>query len=111
MLPEPPYYAVIFTSQLRNEHPQDYDSTAEAMLSLARTMHGYLGFESARESSFGVAISYWDSLEAIAHWRDHEQHRSARDRGRAQWYAHFDLRVARVERQYSWSFVAPEQGK
>ena len=108
MQPEPPYYAVIFTSQLRVTELREYDSTAQAMLSLARTMPGYLGYESAHESGFGVTVSYWDSLEAIAAWRDHEDHRRARENGRALWYARFDVRIARVERTYGWSFDAKD---
>ena len=103
MLPEPPYYAVIFTTQVRGHLAPEYDETAEAILALAKTMPGYLGFESARDSELGVAVSYWESLEAIAAWRDNAEHTAARNRGRAQWYACYDLRIAKVERQYSWS--------
>jgi heme-degrading monooxygenase HmoA len=104
LLPDPPYYAVIFTSRLRTAGDSDYDATAAEMEQLARTMPGYLGFESARESGLGIAVSYWDSLEAIERWRDDEAHAAARARGRSHWYAHFDLRVTKIERQYSWTF-------
>lgn len=108
MLPEPPYYAVIFTSRLRDEADSDYAATADEMAQLASTMPGYLGFETARESGLGIAVSYWDSLESIKAWRDNEEHAAARARGRSHWYAHFDLRVCRVERQYSWSHETNE---
>ena len=103
MLPEPPYYAVIFSSTMQAAPGSGYEEAAEAMLTLARTMPGYLGFESARDSGLGITVSYWDSLEAIAAWRDNAEHAAVRSRGRAQWYEHFDLRIAKVERQYSWT--------
>ena len=47
--PDPPYYAVIFTSE-RNPGDDGYGETADRMLELARGMPGYLGVESARDA-------------------------------------------------------------
>lgn len=96
--PEPPYFAVIFTSQ-RTEGDQGYDAMADRMVELATKQPGFLGVESARDAGgFGITVSYWSSLEAIAAWRAHAEHRVAQETGRKQWYAHFKTRVARVER-------------
>lgn len=96
--PEPPYFAVIFTSQ-RTEGDHGYDAMADRMVELATKQHGFLGVESARDAGgFGITVSYWSSLEAIAAWRAHAEHRVAQETGRKQWYAHFKTRVARVER-------------
>jgi heme-degrading monooxygenase HmoA len=46
--PEPPYYAVIFTS-VRNDGDQGYDEAAQQMLELASRQPGFLGFETARQ--------------------------------------------------------------
>ena len=46
--PEPPYYAVIFTS-LRTEGDQGYGAMAERMVELAAQQPGFLGVESARD--------------------------------------------------------------
>lgn len=62
--PEPPYYAVIFSSR-RTEDDQGYTEMAEKMLQLAAMQPGFLGVESARED-LGITVSYWKSLEAIA---------------------------------------------
>ena len=37
----------------------------------------------------------------IAGWKRHMEHRVAQDRGKKQWYEHYELRVAKVERAYS----------
>ncbi|WP_137823165.1 antibiotic biosynthesis monooxygenase [Pseudomonas sp. D(2018)] len=98
--PEPPYYAVIFTS-LRSETEQDYAATAERMLELARDQPGFLGVESARGSDgLGITVSYWRSEEEIRTWRTQAEHREAQRRGREQWYRAFRTRVAYVEREY-----------
>ena len=96
--PEPPYYAVIFTTQ-RTEVDDGYGAMADFMVELASQQPGFLGVESVRDASgFGITVSYWASQEAIAAWREHAQHRVARDTGRKKWYERFETRVARVER-------------
>ena len=96
--PTPPYWAVLFTSTRTRHDPAGYERAAQRMLELARRQPGFLGVESARGADgVGITVSYWDSLEAIAAWREHPEHLEVQARGRGLWYADFDLRVARVE--------------
>lgn len=98
--PEPPYFAVIFSSK-RSAGDRGYEETATRMVELARGMPGFLGMESVRDADgFGVTVSYFDTEDAIRAWRDHPEHAAARHRGRSEWYEHFELRIARVERAY-----------
>jgi len=96
--PEPPYYAVIFTS-IRNEGDRGYKAMTRRMLELAREQPGFLGVESAREE-LGITVSYWESPQAIRHWKEHMDHQLAQARGRAFWYKAFSARIARVDRAY-----------
>jgi heme-degrading monooxygenase HmoA len=96
--PEPPYYAVIFTS-LRTDVLDGYREMTEKMLELSAQQPGFLGIESARgEDGLGITVSYWESEEAIANWRRHGEHRVAQSTGLERWYAEFATRVAKVER-------------
>lgn len=98
--PAPPYYAVIFSSQ-RSQGEGGYGAMAERMVELAAFQPGYLGIESSRDADgFGITVSYWRSEADIAAWKRNAEHSVARERGRSQWYQHFELRVARVERAY-----------
>jgi heme-degrading monooxygenase HmoA len=99
--PSPPYYAVIFTS-LRTDADDGYGATAERMVEIARTMPGFLGVESAREG-LGITVCYWQSLEAIAAWKAQAEHALAQQLGKEKWYRAFHTRIARVERDDSWS--------
>lgn len=100
-LPEPPYYAVIFSAQ-RTEGDNGYGEMAARMQALAATMPGYLGFESARdEDGFGISVSYWESEDAIRNWKANAAHLAAQKRGREEWYEDYIVRVARVERAYA----------
>ncbi|WP_421185117.1 antibiotic biosynthesis monooxygenase family protein [Aeromonas enteropelogenes] len=96
--PEPPYYAVIFTSE-RTNVDEGYAAMAERMLALARTQPGFLGVESARDG-VGITVSYWRDLESIRHWKGDLEHKEAQRLGREQWYRTFKTRIARVERDY-----------
>jgi heme-degrading monooxygenase HmoA len=97
-VPEPPYFAVIFTS-IRSATPDDgYAETAARMEQLAREQPGFLGVESARcDDGLGITISYWESMEAIAAWGQHAEHLLAQKGGREKWYESYSIRVSRVE--------------
>jgi len=106
--PEPPYYVVIFTNRRAgwrdNMVDAAYGAAAERMEELAGTIPGYLGIETARGADgVGITVSYWDSEEAIARWRDHPEHLDAQSRGRRDWYEWYELRVGQVERARSFS--------
>jgi len=99
--PSPPYYAVIFSS-LRTPGDHGYEAMAQRMTELAAGQAGYLGVESVRGADgFGITVSYWTDPEAIRAWKAHAEHLLAQERGRREWYRHYELRVARVERAYN----------
>lgn len=98
--PQPPYYAVIFTSE-RADEDHGYAEMAEEMVKLASLQPGFLGVESAREG-VGITVSYWDSLEAIQKWKQNERHLVAQRKGMAEWYRTYKTRVCKVERDYGF---------
>lgn len=96
--PEPPYYAVIFTS-VRTPVDDGYGAMAARMVELASQQPGFLGVESAREA-VGITVSYWKDLDSIRAWKQQVEHREAQRLGREQWYAAYRTRICRVERDY-----------
>ena len=99
--PPPPYYAVIFTSQLRPEH-DGYGDMADLMTTLASQQPGFLGVESTRGADgLGITVSYWESRQAIAAWKANAEHQVAQETGKRKWYAHYEMRIALVERTYA----------
>jgi heme-degrading monooxygenase HmoA len=99
-MPKPPYYAVIFTS-LRTDGDNGYADTARRMVELAAQQPGFLGIESARDG-LGITVGYFRSLEDIAAWKKNVEHVEAQRRGRADWYTHYRVRIAKVEREYGF---------
>ena len=97
--PKPPYYSVIFTSTL-NENHLGYAEMGDRLETLAQDQEGFLGIESAR-SEIGITVSYWKDLDSIRKWKAHSEHRVAQEKGRSIWYGQYMVRIAKVERDYS----------
>ena len=99
---EPPYFAVIFSSQRTGSGRDEYDQAARRMVELAAEQPGFLGIESLRGADgFGITVSYWESEAAIAAWKANVEHRQAQHKGRSEWYERYEVRVARIERAYA----------
>ena len=100
-LPEPPYYAVIFSSRRNGDDETGYAAAAQRMVELAAQQPGFLGIEATRDAEgFGITVSYWRDEASIAAWKRNAEHARTRAHGRVHWYDHYQLRVARVERAY-----------
>jgi heme-degrading monooxygenase HmoA len=103
-LPARDAIAVIFVTQRTDADAAGYQAAAEAMMALVTVQPGYLGAESVRGGDgLGITVSYWADDASARAWRDHVEHAAVRALGRARWYAHYRLIVARVERAYQWS--------
>jgi len=96
--PKPPYYAVIFTSELSAD-TDGYAQMGERMMELAAQQDGFLGVESTRnEDGYGITVSYWKDDASIQAWKQNTEHLEAQQKGKHQWYKSYHLRVAKVER-------------
>ncbi len=99
-LPDPPYYAVIFSAQ-RRDGDHGYGAMADKMAELAAGRAGYIGVESTRDANgFGITVSYWTDEQALIAWKAEAQHLLAQKLGKTLWYQYYTLRIARVERAY-----------
>jgi heme-degrading monooxygenase HmoA len=98
--PEPPYFAVIFTSR-RTAVDDGYEEMADRMVELASRQPGFLGIDSARGiDGLGITVSYWASEADIRAWKANSEHRLAQMAGNQTWYERFEVRIAKVERAY-----------
>ena len=101
--PEPPYYAVIFTSKRATDDGHAYGAMAQRMADLGSRYDGFLGIESARGADgIGITVSYWTTDDAARAWKQVAEHLGAQRLGRERWYDGYVTRVATVERDYAW---------
>jgi len=98
--PNPPYYAVIFTS-IRTGNNEGYEDMASEMIELASKQKGFLGVESAR-NGLGITVSYWESLDSIKKWKANSRHLLAQSLGQSRWYQNYKTRICLVERDYEF---------
>ena len=106
--PEPPYFAVIFTSR-RTAGDRGYAAMARRMEELGSRSPGFLGIESARgPDGLGITVSYWRDEASILAWKREAEHRRAQRAGRETWYETYAVRIARVERAYDFAAVRDE---
>jgi heme-degrading monooxygenase HmoA len=104
--PEPPYYAMIFTSQ-RSAGDNGYAAMSEKMVNLGTRYPGFLGIESVRNAAgVGITVSYWRDQESILAWKRDTEHEKAQRGGQKTWYDHYEVRIAKVERAYAFDRAA-----
>jgi heme-degrading monooxygenase HmoA len=102
--PEPPYFAVIFTSKRALDDGRAYGAVAQRMVDLGARYGGFLGIESARgEDGIGITVSYWRDESSLLAWKRDTEHEKAQRGGREAWYEAYHVRVARVERAYGFA--------
>ena len=96
--PEPPYYAVIFTTMRVNDPNDGYTEMSERLEKMVCDQPGYIVMESVREDNgFGVTVNYWIDEASISNWKNNLEHRDAQEIGMTDWYKNYFLRIAKVE--------------
>lgn len=106
---EAPYYAVIFTS-LKKLDSDDYNLMAERMEKLGSSQPGFLGTQSVRgNDGLGITVSYWKTLADVASWKANQEHQEAQEQGHRNWYAGYEVRICKVERQYNFGELHPSK--
>jgi len=97
-------YTVIFEVFIRDGKQDDYLQEAARLREHLPQMPGFISierFESLYTEGKLLSLSYWESEEAIANWREFEAHRAAQQRGRDEVFDSYRISVAQVLRQYS----------
>jgi len=108
--------AIIFESKPHPDQRDRYLEAAARLKPLLADQDGFISverFESLTEPGKLLSISFWRDEEAVAKWRQVEQHRRIQQAGRKSIFADYRLRVAAVIRDYSLNErdEAPEDSK
>jgi|AACY02.1.fsa_nt_gi heme-degrading monooxygenase HmoA len=97
-------YVVLFTNQLAEKDSLPYHEFATELHKEVTEQPRFLGMESYRNpEGTGITISYWESKDAIAHWKKHSLHQAAQHFGKEKAYAWYKLRVCAIEREYHFT--------
>ncbi len=95
--------AVIFEVFPADGHMQDYLEIAAELKPLLEKVDGFISverFQSLSDPNKLLSLSFFESEQAVQHWRTLAKHRSAQGAGRAGVFSNYRLRVASVVRDY-----------
>ena len=95
--------AIIFESKPHPDQRDRYLDAAARLKPLLADIDGFISverFESLTEPGKILSISFWRDEEAVAKWRQVEQHRRTQQAGRNAVFSDYRLRVATVIRDY-----------
>ena len=95
--------AVLFEAWPGEGRDARYFDLAAALRPELDAIDGFLGierFRSLADPDKLLSLSWWRDEAAVARWRTAERHRAAQAEGRAEIFADYRLRIARVIRDY-----------
>ncbi|HZO80694.1 MAG TPA: antibiotic biosynthesis monooxygenase [Candidatus Binataceae bacterium] len=97
---------VVFRFRMREDltaaEREEYNATAQRLMELTSGMPGFVSIREWHNKGETLGITEWASLEALAAWRDHPEHRKAQERGRELFYAEYDVSICQPLHQYSF---------
>ena len=96
-------YAVIFEVEPETGRVQDYLDIAARLRPELEKIDGFISierFKSLSQEGKILSLSFWRDEEAIARWRQQEQHQVAQRAGRDRIFRDYRIRVTAVVRDY-----------
>lgn len=95
---------IVFRTRLKpGTQLETLGQLGERMYELASSMPGYISYKDfAAEDGENVSIIEFESLETLAAWRDHPEHKIAQQRGRNEFFSEFHVQVCTTVRDSSF---------
>ena len=97
-------YAVIFEVWPTKKGKEEYLKIASFLKEFLKDRKGFISierFQSLSDESKLLSLSFWEDEESIKIWRNLFEHRIAQDKGNAEVFQDYRIRVASVIRDYS----------
>ena len=95
--------AVIFEVEPKTGKTGEYLDIAAKLLPIVKEIDGFISierFESLSQPGKILSLSFWRDEDAIKKWRNIEEHRQARHKGRNNIFSDYRLRIAKIARDY-----------
>ena len=79
---------------------QEYGQRVGKLFEIVSAMPGFRGIRSyAAEDGEQLSLIEFESLESLAAWRDHAEHRIAQELGKQKYYAEYHLQICDLVRE------------
>lgn len=95
--------AVMFEVEPEEGRRDAYLGIAAELRPMLDSIDGFISierFESLSQSGKLLSLSFWRDEDAVAVWRNSEEHRAAQFEGRVRIFTDYRLRIASVVRDY-----------
>lgn len=97
---------IVFRSRVRASVDEELGRVGARMYELASSMPGFLSYKDfAAEDGENVTIIEFESLETLAAWREHPEHKVAQGRGRTEFFSEYHIQVCTPVRDYRFSLA------
>jgi heme-degrading monooxygenase HmoA len=94
---------VVFRSRIRAGNDAELMADGARMYELASAMPGFVSYKDfAAEDGENVTIVEFDTLEHLAAWRDHPEHKKVQQRGRERYFSEYHIQVCSTVRDYEF---------
>jgi heme-degrading monooxygenase HmoA len=95
---------VVFRSRMRQGIDEtEVERVGVRMYELASAMPGFISYKDFQAADGeNVAVVEFESLETLAAWRDHPEHRQVQRRGRKEFFAEYHIQVCTPMRDYAF---------
>ena len=96
--------AVIFEVFPTASGKQEYLEIAEELKQHLSNIEGFISierFQSLVNPDKILSLSFWETEESVANWRNLEAHRIAQSKGREKLFENYRIRVGNIVRDYS----------
>lgn len=97
-------YAVIFEVKIKETGKDEYLEIAAKLREQLTQMDGFISierFQSLVDQGKLLSLSYWESEESIALWKQNLDHIEAQSKGRNKLFEDYRIRVAEVVKDYT----------
>ena len=94
--PTAPFFAVIFVSK-KADDLDGYEEMDNLLMEESQKLEGFLGYSSASGANGGIFISYWQDESSIQKWRNHDDHKIAKQKAPTQWYQYYLSIISEVK--------------
>ena len=94
---------VVFKITHRPDLPRaEYEDVGARMVELVSAMPGFLGMDFAETEGCELLIARFESHDALAEWRNLQEHLAAQESGRREFFAAYRIDVCEPVRSYDF---------
>ena len=92
---------IVFRTRIRKDVEQELEALGARMYQLASEMPGFISYKDfVAPDGECVSIVEFESMESLAAWRDHPEHKEAQRQGRERYFSEYHIQVCAAVRDY-----------